>query len=589
MSAFHRETLRMIRQNASRFVAMLFIIAVGICFVTGIGGISPKVLSSLDDYYQSAKAPDIILKSTAITGFTPDDIALIQSQSKVDQITALSMMDDADTNQRVYIYDFDGNVNHIQVLEGQLPTNETEVVVEEASKTIQSHKIGEKIEILGAERTIVGVVRNPLILSTDSDPNQMKPEQSIDDMVYFSKEYSPLHEMTVVTDLYIKLKGDRNYFASDYIPDMKKEGKVLSALFPSNHVKALTLKQVYGYAYITETMEKVDIIAMIFPLFFILVVGLLTLTNMSRLIDEGRRNIGCLTSLGYSNRRIVGKYLFFAAISTLLGATIGLSSGVYIIPNVVYYAVKSTIHLPEHMNPEVYFNLGVLSALFMLTAVLLVTLIVGLHTVNETPSRLFSPKPMKAGHKILMERITPLWRHLGFRMKSTWRNIFRFKGRFWMIVISIAGSTLLVTAGIGLYDVVGDLDAINYVSMAIIAFALILSILVLYNITTMNIGERIREIATLEVLGYQPREVYGFIYREIVIMATIGILVGIPCGAYFLHIIFKQLDFGSIWDVHVTSYIMAFVISEIFAFFVVILTHRQILRVDMNDSLKSIE
>ena len=109
-----------------------------------------------------------------------------------------------------------------------------------------------------------------------------------------------------------------------------------------------------------------------------------------------------------------------------------------------------------------------------------------------------------------------------------------------MIVLSVTGSTMLVVAGLGLRDAamaenLPEMKTMKAISVAVIIFALLLSILVLYNITAMNIGERRREIATLEVLGYQMEEVYGFIYREIMIMATIGIILGIPAGMAFLN------------------------------------------------------
>jgi putative ABC transport system permease protein len=236
----------------------------------------------------------------------------------------------------------------------------------------------------------------------------------------------------------------------------------------------------------------------------------------------------------------------------------------------------------------------------MLFATLLVTLLVTNKSLKETPASLLLPLAPKPGKKILLERIPFIWNHLKFKYKSAVRNIFRYKGRLWMVIISVLGSTALVMAGLGIYDVSGAVLEINGISvdltgtlkpiaLIVVFFAMALSVLVLFNLTNMNIGERQKEIATLKVLGYKTLEVDGYVFREILAMAVMGILLGIPTGLGLLYFIFKYLDFGSIADIKWYSYFLAFFISLSFIGIVDLLLARKIHHIDMNESLKSVE
>lgn len=582
----------MIGHNKGRFLAMLFIIMVGICFITGVGGITPKLENSVSAYYEKQNLPDLDLKSKNVTGFSAEEINQVRRSDHVDSITALTQIDDPSGRTRVYIYPFDSDVNHVKLLRGRLPQALDEVVVEQPSDKMRSRKIGDSITVSGQKFHIVGIVQNPLFLSKNGDIN-IRNRKYLNTVVYFYDAYNPFAGMTVTTDIYVKFDNVPSYFDKGYKSSVAADVKSLQKDFDEEQYSYVTMQKNIGYASVREIGDKINVIALAFPLFFILIVLLVTLTNMSQLVDEERKNIGCLVSLGYSTGRIVSKYVLFALISTGIGVAAGLLTGVLLLPDMIYQAFNMIIFLPVRSS-NVDLTLGLLSAGLMVAAVFLVTFFISFRTSSETPAHLFRPKTLKPGKKIFMERIRPLWSRLSFRYKSTWRNIFRFRGRFWMIVLSVAGSTLLVMGGLGLYDAsvaekLSNMDTMRAISVAVICFALLLSILVLYNITTMNIGERQREIATLEVLGYQLQEVDGFIYREIVIMATIGILLGIPAGMVFLNRIFVMMDFSKLSDVKWYSYVLAFVISEVFVILVVLMTRKQIRRVDMNDSLKSVE
>ena len=153
----------------------------------------------------------------------------------------------------------------------------------------------------------------------------------------------------------VKLSPTDEYFTDSYIDRTEGIGRKLThkleKVFPEKDYEYQTLDQNPGYRAVKEMCNKIDVIAQAFPAFFILVVGLVTLTNMSRMAEEERKNIGCLTSLGYSGKRITGEYLAFALGGTVAGEALGLVSGVFILPDVIYNAFKMLIFLPAE-TPE---------------------------------------------------------------------------------------------------------------------------------------------------------------------------------------------------------------------------------------------
>ena len=161
-----------------------------------------------------------------------------------------------------------------------------------------------------------------------------------------------------------------------------------------------------------------------------------------------------------------------------------------------------------------------------------------------------------------------------------------------MTVISIMGSAILVLAGLGLWDCAlkrENAQSIVTISIVLVIFSALLSALVIYNITNINISERNREIATLMVLGYQNKEVGGYIFREIYIMSFIGALLGLPLGYGFLEFVFNLVDFGSIADVNWWTWIITPLITMVFSSLASLLLYPKLTKTDMNASLKTLE
>lgn len=212
----------------------------------------------------------------------------------------------------------------------------------------------------------------------------------------------------------------------------------------------------YSYRDYGACADRMDGIAKVFPVFFFLVAALVCMTTMTRMVDEQRNEMGTLKALGYSKLQIASKYIIYALIASILGSILGCSLGMYLFPTVIFNAWNTL------------YNIGQIKFLFQPGLILLasgsvtgITLLATLYSIYseliEMPSQLMRPKAAKAGKKILLERITFIWKRLSFLQKVTARNIFRYKKRFFMTIIGIAGCSALLVAGFGINDSISDI------------------------------------------------------------------------------------------------------------------------------------
>lgn len=205
-----------------------------------------------------------------------------------------------------------------------------------------------------------------------------------------------------------------------------------------------------------QDADRVDAVAAVFPAFFFLVAALVCLTTMTRMVEEQRTQLGVLKALGYSNGVIISKYLVFAIVTTLIGAVVGLSIGFVVFPKVIWKAYSMMYAAPDVKTP-VDWGLALFSTAIFLAATLIASYSACRRELRTVPAGLIRPKAPKSGKRVLLERITPVWKHLSFTQKLTVRNIFRDKKRFFMTVIGVAGCMALVLTGFGLKDSIGGL------------------------------------------------------------------------------------------------------------------------------------
>ena len=567
----------------------------------------------------------------------------------------------------------------------------------------------------------------------------------------------------------------------------KAKKKVKDIKKPDTYV--LTRSSNIGYVCFDSDTAIVQQVAKIFPLFFFLVAALVVMTTMTRMVDEQRTQIGVLKALGYSRRRILGKYIFYTVSAAVTGGIIGFYIGSYLFPLVIWKAYGMMYQFSD-LVPVINHKLGAATVLAAIICAVSATLYSCLSEMREVPAELIRPKAPAFGKRIFLERIGFIWRRLPFLHKVSMRNIFRYKKRFVMMLLGICGCTALLVTGMGisdsiktvvaqqyeevlkvdytvsfdepvsaedgrafldenkdvarkalfvysvsmdaesrdsvksvnviaydedsneypleefidLHDVNGNkleypgtgeciinssladrlglkpgdtlsvhdsdmntieatisgtcenfvhnymyinketytketgkkytmnsgyvigvngsnsedgaalsnadnvtsasvisefkeriarmMSALDYVVLLVIACAGALAFIVLYNLTNINITERIREIATIKVLGFNRREVSQYVFRENIVLAIMAAIIGLPLGKLLHAFVMSQIVIDMIsFDVHIkaTSYIFAFITTLIFAVIVNIFLYFKLDRINMAESLKSVE
>ena len=205
-----------------------------------------------------------------------------------------------------------------------------------------------------------------------------------------------------------------------------------------------------------DNADKIAAIATVFPVFFFLVAALVALTTMTRMVEEERGQVGTMKALGYSRWQIAAKYILYALTASLTGSAVGMLIGMHLFPRIILSAYNIMYDLPELLTP---FNwgFGLLATGAALACTLLATLNACWAELREQPASLMLPKAPKAGKRILLEHIGPVWRRMRFTHKVTARNLFLYKKRFFMTVVGIAGCTALLVTGFGLHDSISDI------------------------------------------------------------------------------------------------------------------------------------
>lgn len=197
--------------------------------------------------------------------------------------------------------------------------------------------------------------------------------------------------------------------------------------------------------------DRIDAVAKVFPVFFFLIAILVSLTTMTRMVDEERVYIGSLKAMGYKNIAIASKYIVYAATASISGSIVGLFIGFWALPTVIFNAYRIMYIMPDIII-EYNSYYALLSTFIAVIATTSAALIAVYGELREVPANLLRPRAPKPGKRILLERIDFIWSKLRFSQKVTARNLFRYKRRLFMTIIGIAGCTALLVAGFGLKD-----------------------------------------------------------------------------------------------------------------------------------------
>lgn len=610
----------------------MVVISVG--FVSGIGSAVDKINYSLTDYYRVQNVSDFIIKSKSAAGFTGEQISALKDRYGEENVnTGLSLDVELEIGEqtqlvRMYFLDEFGEEQTVnkQTVRASGDAAEVCAYAEEGDNKIKGVSLGTAIkfdfaDILGensglpkgvftVDVSVTKTVLSPLTFAVDGEPSYNNGEDvkipdnindvnnliTVDNILYmpFSVVPEALRGFMPRGDLYVALDNRNvfNAFGDGYKAYLKTEqDKITEILGDESDLRFISLYDNYSFNSLKSYGDKVRAITYVLMVAFLLVTALVVLSTMTRLIEEERSQIACLRTLGYSPSKIIFKYVLFA----LIGCGIGGAGAYFVewgVASLLYYVFNYSFVMPP-MSPRItpVFYLLVFFGIVLVT--LVATALAGRKLTNDAPANLLRPKAPKAGKKVFLERIPFIWNLLSFKYKSTTRNVLRYMSRFLMTVVAVAFSMALVMAGLALLDLCLfhglNSPSVMAVAVVIVIFAGLLTAVVIYTLTNINISERNREIATLMVLGYNDKEVAGYIYREVYIDTAVGVVFGYPLSALLIWGVFKAMGMGSLGGVSWFVWLLAPFIVFAFTAVVTLLLRRKLLKIDMNESLKAVE
>lgn len=653
MKTYLKTVRRMFKKNISRFISIIFIVLIGVSLTSGVGSSTGKIKDSANDFSLYRNVSDIIVKAKTEEGFSEAQITALKDEYGEENVN-FGMSFDAyitvNGEKRLTRFYFSDDITartvnkFVESDEEALAVSEGDIAVfaENADDKIKGYTRGDKITVdykdvflqLADQNdmviedwqmsfintlqpvtlTVTKIVEDPLVFAKGGEPSFLNGEDMkipdtivptdlicVDDILYLP--YSAMPLMQAKTDIYVSLANKRTdrIFSGSYDKTVAEEKeKIIGMLAAADektnaeiekNVAFVTLAENYSFKSLYSYADKISGLSIVLMAAFACITALVVLSNVTRLIDEERAQTACLISLGYSAAGIILKYVLFVLTATAVGGFAAYFVGVGLCSFIYLVFDYSFVMPPESAVFGVTFFIITLAIIVF--AAVAATIRAGLKTAGETPADLLKPKSPASGRKVIIEKIPFIWNRLSFKYKSTARNVLRYRNRFIMTVVAVAGSMGLVMAGLALLDMClfGDFGnaSIAWLAVVIVVFAALLTLTAIYTITNISISERTREIATLMVLGYYDGEVSGYIYREIYIDAVVGIIFGYGVGAVLMSIIFAIMGFGSLGGVSWYVWLVSPVAVLFFTFLVTLILRKRIISIDMNASLKALE
>ena len=477
-----------IRQNYKRFLSLLFMALLGIGFYAGIEACSPDMLKTLDKFYDDNNVYDILIFSNL--GLDDNDIDRLSNIDGVDKVIGSYEKDTyLKLNNEQYVIKVIGlndNINKVYIEDGRLPNNNDEIVVEKKMIVDNNLSIGDSIDILGSNKKIVGTIISPLYFSTERPSTNLGSGK----VNYYAYTLSDLLKSDYYSAVYLTIKDTMHMLTNskeyqntinnfvEKINVIKKDRE--EERYDELYGKLISDSKLYGinineddfvkphwyiydrfdnnsYKELINASDNIKNLGNVFPLIFFCIAILVSLISMMRMIEEDRTENGALKSLGYSNFYIILKYVIFSLLATIIGGVLGVFIGSYLIPYVIWNIYKKIFYIPIFLYSinSVYNMLGFWICILCISGT---AIIICIFNLKDVPANLMRPKVPKSGKKILLEKITFIWKRLKFSDKITFRNIFRYKSRALTTIFGIAGCTALILAGFGLKDSIKNIS-----------------------------------------------------------------------------------------------------------------------------------
>ena len=483
--------IREVKKNTPRFLSIFAISALGCAFFAGIRAASPDMIEAGDRLFERDNLSDLTVMSSQ--GLTEDDINAMRAMPQVEMVQPELSMDAMMTTQNgeeqnVHLislpikepeerpvgfdlpsYDIDTEaqtlVNVPELTSGRFPLTDKEVALDDQLLTTLKLDLGDYVTFRtdsgSVELRVVGGVFSPKYVGIFERGNSTIGNGSSDGFAYAggnalgklgSKLPIAALLQTTYTQAEVVLKKPEGIssFSQEYDDLVAEASDAIEAygetVDGSWYVDDRSANA--GYSDYRDNTERIAAVGDVFPLIFFIVAALVSLTTMTRMVEEQRIEMGTLKALGYTTFTIACKYMLYAGVACVSGGMIGCVIGFKLFPGVILSAYSIMYRIPDIQMPFRP-DIAWASILSILACTGLATLAASGMSLKEVPATLMRPKAPKAGKRVILERIPFLWKRFNFTWKVTVRNILRYKKRFFMSIVGIAGSCSLLVTGFG--------------------------------------------------------------------------------------------------------------------------------------------
>lgn len=490
-----KNLLREIKRTFTKFLSIFAICALGVAFFAGIRAASPDMKEAGDRLYNTYNLSDISVISTS--GLTADNIRDLESIEGVQAVRASLFVDamakgtgEKEKNLRLYSmpiklkseyaplielmpdYSIDTSpeyeMNGVEIVSGRMPLNDTEIALDYTLEGSLVKQLGDEITLTtsGGAVTlrVVGFIRSPMYISMFERGTSSIGNGTSDGFAYASGNaisslgtklpvMSLLNTYYTRADIVIADKEGLSAYSDEYEALVNEVTDRIEdyASTQSGTWYVQDRSGNPGYSDYSENTDRIAAVGDVFPLIFFIVAALVCLTTMTRMVEEQRIEMGTMKALGYGGWQIAMKYAAYAMSACISGGVVGAIIGFELFPYVIMKAYSIMYYLGNFETPyRADIALTAIAAMAVCTAA--ATFSACYASLREVPATLMRPKAPKAGRRVLLERIPFIWKKLSFTSKVTVRNLFRYKKRFFMSVIGIAGSGALLVTAFGLND-----------------------------------------------------------------------------------------------------------------------------------------
>ena len=490
-----KNLLREIKRTFTKFLSIFAICALGVAFFAGIRATSPDMKEAGDRLYNTYNLSDISVISTS--GLTADNIRDLESIEGIQAVRASLFVDamargtgEKEKNLRLYSmpiklkseyaplidlipdYGIDTSpeyeMNGVEIVSGRMPLNDTETALDYTLEGSLVKQLGDEITLTTSGGTVtlrvVGFIRSPMYISMFERGTSSIGNGTSDGFAYASGNAisslgTKLPVMSLLNTYYtradIVISGKEGLSAySDEYEALVNEVTDRIEDYASTQSGTWYIQDRSGnpgYSDYSENTDRIAAVGDVFPLIFFIVAALVCLTTMTRMVEEQRIEMGTMKALGYGGWQIAMKYAAYAMSACISGGVVGAIIGFKLFPYVIMKGYSIMYYLGKLETPY-RADIAFMAIAAMAVCTAAATFSACYASLKEVPATLMRPKAPKAGRRVLLEKIPFIWKKLSFTSKVTVRNLFRYKKRFFMSVIGIAGSGALLVTAFGLND-----------------------------------------------------------------------------------------------------------------------------------------